>query len=130
MTEFHPWFMNPAVIVGPITLDLNPTPQNRRRWGARVVVHWPLPDKLQCVELSPDGLLYLIDTLGMDGGAKFLLLLWRTWYIRMNNLTHSTSKLAVEASAIFQKYWLELWSIRHQQPIFDQKGKGIVCCWN
>uniref|UniRef100_K3ZD33 RNase H type-1 domain-containing protein n=1 Tax=Setaria italica TaxID=4555 RepID=K3ZD33_SETIT len=65
--------------------------------------------------------------LGMDEGAKLLLLLWRTWQVR-NNTTHESEKLSIEGSIRFlQKYWTELCSIRQQQDCFDSKGKNVIC---
>jgi hypothetical protein len=74
----------------------------------------------------PDGLLTLVVEVGVDKGAKFLLLLWRTWHVR-NNITHGSDKISFDASVGFlQKYWLELCDIRQLQGASDSKGKHSV----
>ena len=87
---------------------------------------WSLPDEEQFKSLSKEKLLGWILDLGVDEGARVLLLFWRTWYIR-NNLTHTTDKLSVEGSARFlAKYWAELCSTQHQRSSFNSKGKEPV----
>ncbi|OEL18158.1 hypothetical protein BAE44_0020820, partial [Dichanthelium oligosanthes] len=39
---------------------------------------WSLPDEEQFMRLSPDSLPSQIDNVGVDDGARLLLLLWRT----------------------------------------------------
>ena len=87
---------------------------------------WSLPDEEQFKSLSKEKPLGWILDLGVDEGARVLLLFWRTWYIR-NNLTHTTDKLSVEGSARFlAKYWAELCSTQHQRSSFDSKGKELL----
>ena len=75
---------------------------------------WSLPDEEQFKSLSKEKPLGWILDLGVDEGARVLLLFWRTWYIR-NNVTHPTDKLSVEGSARFlAKYWvLEIFQLRY-----------------
>jgi ribonuclease HI len=85
-----------------------------------------LPDEEQLLQLTPNGLLTLVVEAGVDKGAKLLLLLWRTWYVR-NNITHGSDKISFDASVVFlQKYWLELCDIRQLQGASDSKGKRPV----
>ena len=73
---------------------------------------WVLPDEQQYWQISPENLLTMIDGMDVDGAARVLLLLWRTWQVR-NNLTHDTEKLSIEGSARFLvKYWAELCDIQ------------------
>ena len=51
---------------------------------------WSLPDEEQFKSLSKEKPLGWILDLGVDEGARVLLLFWRTWYIR-NNLTHTVT---------------------------------------
>jgi len=88
--------------------------------------YWSLPDDEQFLLLTSENLLTFIDSLGMDGGARVLILLWRSWQVR-NNLVHESEKLSVEGSVKFLKrYWSELCDIRHQRHAFDSKGKSPV----
>lgn len=88
--------------------------------------HWSLPDEEQCLQLTPDSLLETIDRLGVDTGAKLLILLWRTWQVR-NNLTHDSDKLSFAGSVNFlTRYWMELCGIRHRHSPRDAKGKSVI----
>jgi ribonuclease HI len=87
---------------------------------------WELPDELQFSEIGPDNLLHILDALGIDMGARVLLLLWRAWQV-MNDITHENSKFSVEGSVSFlRKYWYELCSIRQHDGKEDLKGKAPV----
>ncbi|CAN6175074.1 unnamed protein product [Urochloa humidicola] len=72
---------------------------------------WSLPEEEQLCVQTPESLLPLIINLGVDDGAKLLLLLWRTWQVR-NNITHEIEKLSFESSMRFlTKYWEELCTV-------------------
>lgn len=61
---------------------------------------WSLPDEEQFLSLTSESLLSFVDHLGMDGGAKVLLILWRSWQVR-NNLVHDSDKPSVDGSVKF-----------------------------
>ncbi|CAN6303320.1 unnamed protein product [Urochloa humidicola] len=85
--------------------------------------HWNLPDEEQWYSLQPEVLLERIHGLGLDDGAKLLLLLWRIWQVR-NNITHEAEKLSITASVKFLlKYWSELCDIRQSRGKSDPHGK-------
>jgi ribonuclease HI len=87
---------------------------------------WKLPEEEQLLHLTPMGLLPLLINSDTDVGARLLLLLWRTWYVR-NNITHNTEKLTFAASIMFlQRFWAELCDIRQQQGTSDPRGKRPV----
>ena len=56
---------------------------------------WTLPDEEIYRQFTPESLLTIIDGLDVDGAAKVLLLLWRTWQVR-NNLTHDIEKYTID----------------------------------
>jgi hypothetical protein len=86
---------------------------------------WELSDEEKLLHLTK-GLLPLIIDAGTDVGARLLLLLWRTWYVR-NNITHNTDKLTFAASVGFlQRFWMELCDVRQQKGFSDPKGKKPV----
>jgi len=45
---------------------------------------WVLPDEQQYWQISLENLLTMIDGMDVDGAARVLLLLWRTWQVRNN----------------------------------------------
>ena len=84
---------------------------------------WTLPDEEIYRQFTPESLLTIIDGLDVDGAAKVLLLLWRTWQVR-NNQTHDTEKYTIDGSVCFLlKYWAELCDIQQKASTFDAKGK-------
>ena len=52
---------------------------------------WSLPDEEQFLSLTSESLLSFVDHLGTDGGAKVILILWRSWQVR-NILVHDSDK--------------------------------------
>ncbi|WVZ76892.1 hypothetical protein U9M48_024813, partial [Paspalum notatum var. saurae] len=62
-------------------------------------------------------------------GAKLLLVLWRTWFVR-NELTHSPRQLAIQNSVRFlTDYWETLagWAkINVDDAFMERTGKGGI----
>lgn len=66
---------------------------------------WKLPNEGHLLRSGPDWLLIILDSINVESRAKFLLLLWRAWFLR-NDSVHGTGEASVFGSSIFlQSYW-------------------------
>ena len=87
---------------------------------------WLLPNEHFFWQLGPENLLATLDGLDVDGAARVLLLLWRTWHVR-NSLTHDAEKLSIEGSVRFlTKYWTELCNVQQKSSVYDTNGKSPI----
>lgn len=61
---------------------------------------WEMPKESCLIRSGPDWLLIILDSINPEGRAKFLLLLWRSWFLR-NDCVHGYGKASVQGSSIF-----------------------------
>ena len=74
---------------------------------------WQLPDDEQLRNLGPQWILQALRHNNKEIGAKLLLVLWRTWFVR-NELTHSPRQLAIQNSIRFLTDYWETLAGNHQ----------------
>lgn len=86
---------------------------------------WELPDERFLIRSGPDWLLIILDSINAESRAKFLLLLWRAWFLR-NDSVHCSGKASVLGSLLFlQSLWESLFMSTSQGKV-DDKGKKPV----
>lgn len=94
--------------------------------------YWRLPADEELTNYGPDWLLLILEKLGTEERAQFVLVLWRSWFLRNDSLFGS-GKASVRASVIFlQNFWDTLFQIKHGTTV-DIKGKApcqSVCSRN
>jgi hypothetical protein len=89
--------------------------------------HWLLPDESKLIYTGPDWLLILLGQLTNELKARFLLMLWRAWYLR-NGVVHGHGTRTITGSAHFLvNYWETLQGLQtHYQVQPSVKGKEIA----
>ena len=86
---------------------------------------WILPAEEKIRADGPDWLLLILAECNPEMSDKFMLLLWRTWYVR-NQIKPENAAMPTEGSKRFlESYFQSLFEV-HQRPGSDLKRKTLA----